>query len=374
MDLFGADIEEEIDEAEDEQESAPAENLFTHPRAMNFISGHDETEKLLLDLYNSGRMPHALVFTGPQGIGKATMAYRFARFLLKNGIRDPNQSSMFGDEPAATSLDVPTDNPVFRRLASGGHADFFNTEKKFDEEKGVFKDSVDVAEIRKIAPFLRMTSSEGGWRIVIADDADSMTHSAQNGILKILEEPPRNSLLILIAHGAGALIPTIRSRARFINFPPLSGPVMKDLLSKHNPELSSRDIETLLRFSGGSFGKAVQYAEANIAAMAGTLTELLEGDISWASVHKFADTLSGPGSNKSYDSFREILGWMAREAARGRARGTPPAPHARDFLKNSSLEQLLEICENLDEHFGRAEAANLDRRQTVLGAFSLLAA
>ncbi len=374
MDLFGADIEEEIEETEEEQDSAPAGNIFVHPRAMTFISGHDETEKTLLDLYNSRRVPHALVFTGPEGIGKATMAYRFARFLLKQGLHDPNQSSMFGEPEPATSLDVAPDDPIFRRLASGGHADFFNTEKKFDEEKGVYKDSVDVAEIRKIAPFLRMTSSEGGWRIVIADDADSMTNSAQNGILKILEEPPRNSLLILVAHRAGALAPTIRSRARFINFPPLPDLAMKDLLAKHNPELSSKDTETLLRFSGGSFGKAIQYAEANIAAMAGTLSELLQNDISWASVHKFADTLSGPGSNKSYDTFREILGWMARETARARARGTPPAPYTRDLLKNSSLEQLLEICENLEEHFGRSEAANLDRRQTVLGAFSLLAA
>ncbi|MCE7886079.1 MAG: DNA polymerase III subunit delta' [Alphaproteobacteria bacterium PRO2] len=375
MDLFGDEIEEEVEDTEETAESAPPENAFTHPRAMNFALGHAEIEKRLLGMYNSGRMPHAVVFAGRKGIGKATMAYRFARFLLKNGIHDPNQSSMFGDTPAAASLDVNPNDPAARRLASGGHADFFSTEKKFDEDKGVYKDTLEVAEIRKIAPFLRMTSSEGGWRIVIADDADSMTRSAQNGILKILEEPPRNSLLILIAHRAGALIPTIRSRARLINFLPLNNPAMKELIAKANPNLSTRDTETLIRLSEGSFGKALQYMESGMTDTLASLTQMLkDGPPPWTSVHKLADSLSGSGSDPAYNAFREILDWTLRQTARARARGEPPPAPLQDFLKNSSLEELLKICENLEDHFGRSDAANLDRRQTILGAFSLLAA
>jgi DNA polymerase-3 subunit delta' len=375
MDLFGGDIEEEIEDVEEAAEAATPENAFTHPRMMNFTLGHAEIEKRLLDMYNSGRMPHAVVFTGPKGIGKATMAYRFARFLLKNGIQDPNQSSMFGDAPAATNLDVNPNDPVARRLASGGHADFFSTEKKFDEDKGVYKDTLEVAEIRKIAPFLRMTSSEGGWRIVIADDADSMTRSAQNGILKILEEPPRNSLLILVAHRAGALIPTIRSRARFINFLPFDSTALKELIGKANPNLSTRDTETLIRLSEGSFGKALQYMESGVTDTLANLTQMLkDGPPPWTSVHKLADSLSGSGSDPAYNAFREILDWTLRQTARARARGEPPPAPLQDFLKNSSLEELLKICENLEDHFGRSDAANLDRRQTILGAFSLLAA
>ncbi|HQX28010.1 MAG TPA: DNA polymerase III subunit delta' [Alphaproteobacteria bacterium] len=375
MDLFGDDIEEEIEDVEEAAEAAPPENTFSHPRTMSLMLGHAEIEKRLLETYNSGRMPHALVFAGPKGIGKATMAYRFARFLLKNGIHDPNQSSMFGDAPPAASLDVNPADPVARRLASGGHADFFSTEKKFDEDKGVYKDTLEVAEIRKIAPFLRMTSSEGGWRIVIADDADSMTRSAQNGILKILEEPPRNSLLILVAHRAGSLIPTIRSRARFINFLPLDNAAMKELIGKHSPNLSTKDTETIIRLSEGSFGKATQYIESGITDTLTTITQMLKQDtLQWVSVHKLADSLSGPGSDPSYNAFREILDWTLRQATRARARGEAPPVPLQDFLKNSSLEELLKICENLEDHFGRSDAANLDRRQTVLGAFSLLAA
>jgi DNA polymerase-3 subunit delta' len=341
---------------------------------MNLLLGHDAIEKNLLELYNSGRMPHAIVFTGPKGIGKATLAYRFARFLLKHGLKDTSQSGMFGDAPETTSMDISPQEPAFRRVASGAHPDFFTTEKKFDEAKDAYKDTLDVEEIRKIAPFLRMTSSEGGWRIVLCDDADSMNRNAQNALLKILEEPPKNALLILIAHRAGALIPTIRSRARFINFSPLPDAIMKDLLVRANPAMSAQDMNALINLSGGSFGKALQYSHDNAVETLNNLTRLMESAPSWRwlDLHKLADQLSGPGSDPAYKTFQELLLWMMRESARSRARGTPLPVQLRDLLKNSSLEQLLKICENLEDHFGRADGANLDRRQTVLGAFSLI--
>lgn len=378
MDLFSDDIIEDIEEDDDEiiEESAEPTEIFKHPREMNFLLGHADIERNLLDLYNSDRMPHALVFTGPQGIGKATMAYRFTRFLLKNGLKDDSQSSMFGETPAPTSLDVSIEDQAFRRVANNAHPDLFTTEKKFDDAKGVYKDTLDVEEIRKIAPFLRMTSSEGGWRIVIADDADSMSRSAQNALLKILEEPPKNSILILIAHRAGALIPTIRSRARFINFLPLTNAEMKDLLKRKNPSMTATYVDTLTNLSKGSFGKALQYDESEAVETLNKLSRILENapDWHWVELHKLADTLSGPGSDNAFKTFEELLQWTLRENARTRARGTALSAQAHNFLKNSSLEQLLKICENLEEHFGRSDGANLDRRQTVLGAFSLIAA
>lgn len=378
MDLFGDDVIEEIEEDDDEEiiEEFVDTESFKHPREMNFLLGHADIEKNLLDLYNPGRMPHALVFTGPQGIGKATMAYRFARFLLKNGLKDNNQSSMFGEAPPTTSLDVPVEGQAFRRVANNAHPDLFTTEKKFDDAKGVYKDTLDVEEIRKIAPFLRMTSSEGGWRIVICDDADSMSRSAQNALLKILEEPPKNSILILIAHRAGALIPTIRSRTRFINFLPLTNTEIKDLLKRKNPSMTAAHMDTLLSLSAGSFGKALQYDESKAVETLNTLSRILENGPHWrwVELHKLADTLSGPGSDSAFKTFEELLQWTMRENARTRARGTVLPAQTHNFLKNSSLEQLLKICENLEDHFGRSDGANLDRRQTVLGAFSLIAA
>ncbi|MGB4057175.1 MAG: DNA polymerase III subunit delta' [Alphaproteobacteria bacterium] len=375
MDLFGADIEEDIedrDEEEGDAVSAPAGDAFVHPRSMVFCEGHGSIERGLLDSYNSGRMPHAVIFSGPKGIGKATMAYRFARFLLKQGIKDTAQGGMFGDAPEPQSLDVAANDPVFRRVASGGHGDLFSTEKKFDEDKGKFKDSLDVEEIRKIPPFLRMTSSEAGWRVVILDDADSMTRNAQNALLKILEEPPKNALLILVAHRAGGLIPTIRSRARMIGFSPLSNETIGELLRRHNPGLLRADIEKLTSIAEGSFGQALHFLDNNALEILGQISGLIES-MRWTDIHKLAEQLSGAGSDSAYKSFQEIFIWMVRQSAVARARGAEAVSFIPDdFLKNSSLEETLKICENLEEHFRRADFANLDRRQAVLGAFSLI--
>ena len=375
MSLFSDDTEEADEIAAEEPVTDP---IFHHPRAMAFCSGHYGIEQKLLQLYTAGRLPHALIFAGPAGVGKATMAYRFARFLLKNGLKNHGQAGLFGGAaPDPKSFDVPQEDAVFRRVASGSHPDFFSTEKKFDDAKGIYKDTLDVEEIRKIAPFLRMTPSEGGWRIVIADDADCMTRNAQNGILKILEEPPRNSILILVAHRAGVLIPTIRSRAHMVNFSSLDKMTMKELIEKYNHSLSSRDTETIIRLSSGSFGKALEYINGDALGTIETLVKILQDGAAqtpWATIHKFSDLLSSHGNDKSYGVFLEITQWLMREIAIARARGNTLPLYTGDFLKNSSLEQILEICKNLEEYIGRSEAANLDRRQTVLGAFSLLAA
>jgi hypothetical protein len=252
---------------------------------------------------------------------------------------------MFGDAPAATNLDVNPNDPVARRLASGGHADFFSTEKKFDEDKGVYKDTLEVAEIRKIAPFLRMTSSEGGWRIVIADDADSMTRSAQNGILKILEEPPRNSLLILVAHRAGALIPTIRSRARFINFLPFDSTALKELIGKANPNL----FHPRHRNTHSSFRRQLRqgtaiHGERGDGYACKPYTDAQRRPA--ANGHPCTNSptaFPAPAATRPITPSAKSSTGPCAQTARARARGEPPPAPLQDFLKNSSLEELLKI-------------------------------
>ena len=210
--------EDSFFEEEGANASAPTSSLAP-PRENGEVLGHDIIEQSLLSLYNNDKLPHALIFAGPMGVGKTTMAFRVARFLLKHGSADSNQDSLFGDAPAPpTNMHVPADDPVSHKVASGGHPDLRTIERPMDERKGTRKNSVDVETARTIAPFLRMSASEGGWRIVIVDEADTMNYFAQNAILKILEEPPPKALLILICNRLGAMIPTIRSRCRTFNF------------------------------------------------------------------------------------------------------------------------------------------------------------
>jgi DNA polymerase-3 subunit delta' len=142
---------------------------LVEPRHSNFFVGHESAQERLLSLINSGAMPHAMIFSGTQGIGKSTLAFRLARTLLKHGTPDSNQDSLFGDAAPAdiTSLSIDADDPVFSKVAAGGHPDLLTIEPL----EG--KKSLDVNTARKVAPFLRMTSADGGWRVVIVDDADT---------------------------------------------------------------------------------------------------------------------------------------------------------------------------------------------------------
>ena len=133
------------------------------PRESSLFLGHQNIEKTLIDLINSDAMPHALIFSGQKGIGKSTMAFRLARYLLKHGTGDEVQDSLFGDGPTeAHSLDVSYEDPIFSKVVSGGHPDLLTIERSMDTKKGTRKANVDVETARKVTPFLRMTSSDGG--------------------------------------------------------------------------------------------------------------------------------------------------------------------------------------------------------------------
>lgn len=344
------------------------------------VSGHESVEKNIIDMLNSGAVPHAVIFAGPEGIGKAAMAYRLARHILKNGIGDDGQDSLFGDGPApVTSLDVDPEDPTFRKIASGGHPDMLVIERPMDERKGEQKAAVDVDSARKVAPFLRMTASgDNGWRVVIVDDADTMNRNAQNALLKILEEPPPRALLILIVHRAGAMIPTIRSRCRVINFAPLSDETILELMARHDPNLSKSDATAIAAMAEGRIGAAVKLMdEGGLEVVQGVLN-LLSGwpNWDWVRIHQTADTLGRMGQEAAYKSFQDILLWSVERMAFAKARGLsdPGAPLSaeplRRMLSHYSLEDWLKICEKLKDHFTQVQVANLDRRQGVLGAFA----
>ena len=148
MVLFGE--EETVEENTPSAEFLEPAEEFTHPRAMNTLLGHEEIERELLNLFNSGRMPHGLILSGPKGIGKATLAYKFTRFLFKHGASDPNLDSLFGDgaEDTPTSLDIAHDDPVFSKVASGGHPDLLTIERLYDATKNKTVEGLAVAELR----------------------------------------------------------------------------------------------------------------------------------------------------------------------------------------------------------------------------------
>lgn len=386
----------DMDDPREEEGFAAALPRLMPPREATFCMGQETVENLLLELAQSSRMPHALIFAGPKGIGKATMAFRLARYLFqgKGTITTAEQGTgLFGEEelpedtPVSRTFDMSAETPVFRKIAAGGHPDLLTVERRTDEKKDRVKDAIDIEAVRKAAPFLRMTASEGGWRIVIVDDADRMNRNAQNALLKILEEPPDNALLILIAHRPGALIPTIRSRCRMVPFRPLSQDVLRDLLQREYPAGGGEDggtapqeLDIVAAMAEGSIGTALEMMEAGGLESVLEILSLLDDwpKLNWPKIHQSADMLARPGQDNAFRSACDILlrtvEILTLACARGQERLDPPLcrPGLQALLRHYSLEQWPGICENLKNHFTSVQTANLDKRQGLLGAFALL--
>ena len=398
MDLFG---EEPKVEAKEESADKAADPFFDAdfngspeyehhglkpPRQNAFCFGHDGVEGEILKLYNNKRMPHGLIFSGPMGIGKSTFAFRLARFLLSRTEVDPNQDALFGGDDLHTgradTLLVEPENTVFSRVSSGGHSDLLTVGRLMDDKKGSIKASVEVAEVRKVAPFLRKTAAEADWRVVIIDDADTMNINAQNALLKILEEPPENTVLILVTHRIGALIPTIRSRTQVLHFKPLSPEHLRQLLVLQGHALSEQEFAALYTLCDGSIGQALDLIENGGLDVMSKIVMMFENypRWKWSEIHLLAEDMARAGANNSYDMFEKVMQWMADNLTRAKARNAelPGGPLSMDVfedIKNKlSLEELVKICENLKQHFESVRRSNLEKRQAVLQAFSYFGA
>jgi DNA polymerase-3 subunit delta' len=323
------------------------------PRANGELLGQDAAERTLLEAYRSGRLPHAWLLAGPRGVGKATLAYRFARFLLSGGGQG---GGLFGEQPAGLALGP--EHPVFRRVASGGHADLVTVERGVDDKTGKPRSEIVVRDVRSVASFLHMTPGEGGWRIVVVDSADEMNRIAANAILKILEEPPRRALLLLISHAPGRLLPTIRSRCCRLPMPALEDATVTRLLKRYRPDLDLAAGEGL--------------------ALYRELVELLTGlpRLDVPRVHALGDRLGRGGDGTAFRVGTELLSWWLARMIRGGACGALPtevvageAALMARLLERRSLAQWLTLWEKWGRLFARAEGANLDRKQVVVTAF-----
>lgn len=360
--------------------SEDAPSALKPPRDNQDLIGHTSIEQEILSMFNQGNLPHAMIFAGQKGIGKSTFAFNLARFLLKQGGDDAG--GLFGDAPPpATSFKVADDDPVARKVASAGHPDLLTIERPIDEKKGAAKSSVDVDTVRKIAPFLRMTSSDGGWRVVIVDDAETMNRNAQNAILKILEEPPKKSLLILVCHRLGAMIPTIRSRCRTLHFQPMNREGVEAVLKRAEPHMRQSELSLLADLSDGSAGQALSFHLDGGAETLSSITLLL-GTFpkwEWPLIHRKAEELGRFGaSDDAYRMFADIFLWVCESFLRAKASNSAKLPEIlsanslKPLQNHYSLEQWIDICEKLKGHFSAVENSNLDKRQGVLGAFALL--
>ena len=352
------------------------------PRGTMQLVGHGAAEKTLLDSWNAGRMPHAWLIAGRRGIGKATLAYRVARFVLSQG--SGQGGGLFGEEPmAADGLAVDVSLPVCAQVNAGGHPDMMTIERSINPNTNKLRTEIAVDDVVRLSSFLSLTTAAGEWRVVIVDAADEMNRNAANALLKGLEEPPANSLFLLVSHTPGRLLSTIRSRCRTVALSPLPDSTVIELLARHAPDLPAADAGALARLAQGSIGEALMLAEAGglelYRDMVGLFAQLERLDIK--AVHGLGARLGRPGAEDSFRMLARLVDrWLAGMLL-GQARGAM-APEiidgegetARRLWARGGLANWLEVWEKVTRLFTQADRANLDRKQVVISAFLILEA
>ncbi|MTI10048.1 DNA polymerase III subunit delta' [Curvivirga aplysinae] len=364
----------------DEPEIADETNVaLLSPRDSLSVKGHEANEQLLLDAWNSGKLHHAWLFTGPKGIGKASLGYQFARFILAGG---GEGGGLFGDQP--DSLKISAEHPVYRRMMSGGHSDFQILEKGMmnPDTKRVAENDIPVAIARKAIEFIRLTPAESDWRVILVDAADDLNRNAANALLKVLEEPPARAIFILISHAPGRLLPTIKSRCRKLTFKSIPDESVSELLVSQYPELGNEDAHALARLSEGSIGKAMELQDNGGLDLFRMVVSLLSHpqDLSLTKLHSLADTLSRKDAKENYIVFRNLIDWWFKRLLKILAGDHMPKPiFAEEYMAIEACKALmplgkwLEAADLVNERLWQTEApSNLDRRQVVIDAFLTL--
>lgn len=335
-----------------------------HPRERFDLYGHAAAAQTLATAARSGRLPHAWIIAGPKGVGKATLAWRFARALM-----------VHGPEECPDDLSVPENNPVVRQIAALAHPDLIVIRRPWDHEKKRFKTELPVDEVRRLHGFFSRHASAGGARIAIVDTADDMNRASQNALLKILEEPPSDALLLLISHAPGGLLPTTRSRCRLLTLRNLDTDPMQEAVAALAPAIDQRSQALLSALSGGAPGRALELADADALAMYREIVELLLAlpRLNGAKLFSFAEKVARAPLERGLLLFVSLLAQIEERVVRGAHATLAPIPGEDALLRHLRAAMPLDRWSNLWEALKtdalRADDLNLDKKQLVLNTF-----
>ena len=330
-------------------------------------------------MFLSGKMPHALLLSGPKGIGKATLAYHFARYVLSQK-KNPVSSLQFsGVEKSA--LNVESDETVFSLVSARSHVDLYILEKGISGRTGRKKQEITVDDARKLKQFFSLTAVSSLWRVAIIDAADEMNHSAANAILKALEEPPKRTILILISHSHDLKLETISSRCQRHSLHPLSLNDFNSVISSFGEELSQNDLDLLFHLSDGRPGIGSLILENDAIDLYRGLVELLTQapSIDYSKVHLLADQLSSRGAEEKFDlAMQLLLKWVSScikskfipEERTEIVRGEFSA--AKRMISINKIDEWVRLWEEINHKCSEISRLNLDRKQVFLSTFSAI--
>ena len=324
------------------------------------LVGHEAAEAVLAAAWRSGRLAHGWLFTGSEGVGKATLAFRFARAILSGAMDAPAMPALPGlTEPAAGERlpDVGPDDAAARRIAAGAHPGLKAIRRSVNPDTGRMRGEIVVGDVRDAMKFLNRTAADGGWRIVIVDPVDEMNRNAANALLKSLEEPPDKCLFLLINHVSGKVLPTIRSRCRVLALPALGPEALRAALAAAAPDLASRADDAVLDLAAGSPGRAIRLLDADAGALDAQIGAILEAPEEAGGL-KALDLAEQVARAGAAVAFRTVGDLLARRSA----------ILAREAGQAATRDAAAALWFEIAERFREAELLNLDRRHTVLKA------
>jgi len=327
------------------------------PRETTALFGHADTEQALLISYKSGRVPHAWLIGGPPGIGKATLAYRFARFVLAHP--DPSAAEV----QKATSLAVDSGHAVARRIAAQAQGDLLVLERVINEQTGKLYTVIRVEDVRRSVSFFGSTAGEGGWRIAIVDSVDDLQREGANALLKVLEEPPERALLLLVSDAPGRVLPTIRSRCRRLLLRPLDdSDVARAAAAATGREADDAEIVNGARAADGSVARALALLDEDAQTLRQRVLDLIaqlpEPDP--RALHALGDAL-GSSDPRALETFMDMVnGWLSVQL-NGVAQSKP------------QMARVAETWEKVNRAAREVEAYNLERKPFAFAVFGALA-
>jgi DNA polymerase-3 subunit delta' len=331
-----------------------------HPRETTALFGHRDAEMALLSAYRGGRIAHAWLIGGPPGIGKATLAYRMARFVLAH--RNPLGS----DVQRAETLWVDASDPVAARVAAGAHGGLLTLERTLND-RGVMRSVITVDETRETISFFGSTAAVEGWRVCVVDTVDELNPNAANALLKVLEEPPQQSLFLLVSNAPGRLLPTILSRCRKLMLRGLAtGDVVRAAAGASSIPLDDPALVEAAEASDGSVARALTLLGGDALKMKQRTAALLATlpRVDPLELHALGDALGGTDRVALATFIDSVDRWLGERlrADDGNANANLPR-----------LARLAEVWEKITLAARDTEAYNLERKPLVFSVFGLLA-
>ncbi len=342
------------------------------PRETEMLFGQDAAQAEFLQAFTAGRVHSGWLITGPRGVGKATLAWKIATFLLATPAQQVD--GLFGAPPPPTTLAIDPEHPDARLVQSGSHPGLLVIKRMVNDKTGALQSEITREALDPLKNFFHMSATDGGHRVAIVDAADEMNRNAANAILKELEEPPANTTFLLIAHQPSRLLPTIRSRCRTLRCAALNPADLSAAIEQAG--LNNERTDALTTLSGGSAGDAIRLLSQDGLTLYAELVDLLSGlpNINRPALLKLADSCAGRNAETRFSMTLDLLDHLLSRAARAGLMGEPEtqgAPGEARLLARISPDDRAarnwaQLQQDLSRRARHGRAVNLDPAALIL--------